>query len=167
MLTLNPLGNPDAWWQHAIMILIAAGLGYIIGYIETNKNVLALENKLNELDTDLTNCNATRAGIENKIPETPGEIVSDNSSEIKYDDLKIIEGIGPKIEEILNSEGIYTFRQLSIIKAEQLIDILQNSGTQFQMHDPRTWPQQAQLAANGMMEQLQELQNELNKGRQQ
>ena len=53
MFTLNPLGNPDAWWQHAIMVLVAASLGYIIGNNKNAQNVSELENKLTKLDSDI------------------------------------------------------------------------------------------------------------------
>ncbi len=83
----------------------------------------------------------------------------------KADDLKKVEGIGPKIEELLNAAGISTFAQLAGSNTAQLKAILEAAGPRFQMHDTGTWPQQAILARDGKWEALKVLQDELNKGR--
>jgi len=87
------------------------------------------------------------------------------STEIKPDDLKKIEGIGPKIEEHLNNGGISTFAELAMASFEQLKEILDNAGPRYRMHDPSTWPQQATLAAAGKWDELKVLQDSLNGGR--
>lgn len=81
------------------------------------------------------------------------------------DDLKKIEGIGPKIAEILNSKGIVTFKDLAKAKVESLKKILDAAGPKFNVHEPTTWPQQAALAANGNWSELKKLQDELNAGK--
>ncbi|MGK0387326.1 MAG: putative flap endonuclease-1-like 5' DNA nuclease [Maribacter sp.] len=78
------------------------------------------------------------------------------------DDLKKIEGIGPKIEEVLNNGEIYTFSQLSQISVEAIKDILLKAGKRYKMHDPSTWQSQAKLAAEDKWEELQELQDKQN-----
>ncbi len=74
------------------------------------------------------------------------------------DDLKIIEGIGPKIEQLLNDIGILTHRQLSLMKVEFLSELLKTAGKKYASHDPETWPAQAKLAASGKMSELKKLQ---------
>jgi predicted flap endonuclease-1-like 5' DNA nuclease len=81
------------------------------------------------------------------------------------DDLKIVEGIGPKIEELLNAAGINTFAQLSKTKADALKAILAGGGKRYAIHDPATWAQQAGLAATGKMEELKTWQAELTGGK--
>ena len=81
------------------------------------------------------------------------------------DDLTRIEGIGPKIQELLYAAKIYTFAQLSKTDVARLKGILDDAGERFQMHEPKTWPEQAQLAADGRWEQLQKLQDLLRGGR--
>jgi predicted flap endonuclease-1-like 5' DNA nuclease len=81
------------------------------------------------------------------------------------DDLKIVEGIGPKIEELFNAAGIYTFKQLYNTPAEQLKQILNDAGPRFQIHDPSTWGEQARLADEGKMDELKALQDRLNAGK--
>lgn len=85
--------------------------------------------------------------------------------ESKKDDLKIIEGIGPKIETILNKAGIMTWHQLSQSTPKKLKSILEKAGKQFLMHDPATWPQQAHLAETKQWGALKELQDYLIGGR--
>jgi len=81
------------------------------------------------------------------------------------DDLTKIEGVGPKIAELLNAGGITSFAQLASTPADQVKSILTAGGGSFAAHDPTTWPQQAQLAADGQWEQLQKWQDELDGGK--
>ncbi|AXA84442.1 50S ribosomal protein L20 [Lysobacter oculi] len=83
----------------------------------------------------------------------------------KGDDLKIIEGIGPKIAEVFNDAGIVSFQDLANADVAKLREILDAAGSQFAAHDPTTWPQQAELAAAGKMDELKVLQDELQGGR--
>ncbi len=79
------------------------------------------------------------------------------------DDLKVIEGIGPKIAAILQSHGITTFAQLAATDVEQLREIM--LAANLRIADPSTWPQQAALAAAGKWDELQTLQDSLRGGR--
>ncbi|MFZ1704999.1 MAG: 30S ribosomal protein S1 [Saprospiraceae bacterium] len=72
----------------------------------------------------------------------------------KGDDLKKIEGIGPKIQELLNNDGIMTFAEMAETDASKIKDILSAAGSRYQMHDPTTWPMQAGLAAEGKWDEL-------------
>lgn len=83
----------------------------------------------------------------------------------KGDDLKIVEGIGPKIAEAIVAAGIDTFEKLSNTSVEALKEILTAAGSQFASHDPETWPAQAKLAAEGKMDELKKWQDELNGGK--
>ena len=80
------------------------------------------------------------------------------------DNLKKIEGIGPKIEKLLNAENIFTFADLGKTKIAVLRNVLAEAGPRFKMHNPSTWAKQAKLAAKGDWEKLQKLQDELNGG---
>ncbi len=83
----------------------------------------------------------------------------------KGDDLKLIEGVGPKIAEVLTAAGVASFQDLAKADAGKLREILDAAGSQFASHDPTTWPQQAELAAAGKMDELKALQDELQGGR--
>jgi predicted flap endonuclease-1-like 5' DNA nuclease len=77
------------------------------------------------------------------------------------DDLEIIEGIGPKIAEVLNQLGIKTFKQLSEMTTAQIQSILDTAGQNFRMANPETWPDQADLAARNRWTTLKALQQVL------
>ncbi len=81
------------------------------------------------------------------------------------DDLKVIEGIGPKIEQVLHDAGIRTYAQLAATGVDRLREVLAAAGSRFRLADPSTWPEQARLAADGRWEELQALQARLKGGR--
>jgi predicted flap endonuclease-1-like 5' DNA nuclease len=81
------------------------------------------------------------------------------------DNLKKIEGIGPKIEQLLQAAGILTFDNLAKAKVTTLKKVLAEAGSRFKMHDPTTWTEQAKLAAAGKWEKLEVLQEELKGGK--
>lgn len=81
------------------------------------------------------------------------------------DDLRKIEGVGPKIATLLNEGGIHTFQDLAKAKNKKLVEILEAAGSRYRMHDPATWPEQAKLAAAGKWEELNTLQEELKGGK--
>ena len=85
--------------------------------------------------------------------------------QLPVDDLKLIEGIGPKIEEILNASGVTSYVHLAGFTSQQVADLLMAAGNQYSAHDPTTWPNQAQMAAEGRWEELRAWQDELNGGR--
>lgn len=80
-----------------------------------------------------------------------------------FDDLKIIEGIGPKIGKVLNEAGVTTFAQLADLTPDRITEILQTGG--IRLADPRSWPEQARLAANGDQTALTLMQTRLKGGR--
>lgn len=82
---------------------------------------------------------------------------------VKPDDLKKIEGIGPKISMLLAEKGILTFAQLAAQTPAQLQAVLDEAG--IRIANPATWPEQAKLAAQGDWEQLSALQDGLKGGR--
>jgi large subunit ribosomal protein L27 len=85
----------------------------------------------------------------------------------KLDDLKIVEGVGPKIETLLKEGGISTWAELAEASTDRLKEILDAAGPRYQIHDPSTWPAQAKLAADGNWDELKAYQDELTGGRDQ
>jgi subtilisin-like proprotein convertase family protein len=81
------------------------------------------------------------------------------------DDLKVVEGIGPKIEQLLNNAGIWSFAGLAVTPADHIKSILTAAGDRFKMHEPGTWPQQASLAAQGKWDELKAWQDAMTAGR--
>ncbi len=83
----------------------------------------------------------------------------------KENDLKAVEGIGPKIAQLLNNDGITTWRALSQTSVERIQGILNAAGKRYQLADPTTWPKQAGMAADGKWDELQAYQDQLNGGK--
>ncbi|MBU6341558.1 MAG: 50S ribosomal protein L27 [Bacteroidetes bacterium] len=83
----------------------------------------------------------------------------------KPDDLKIVEGIGPKIETLLKEGGIQNWDDLAAAPVEKLKEILDAAGPRYQIHDPSTWAAQAKFAAEGKWDELKEYQEMLIGGR--
>ena len=81
------------------------------------------------------------------------------------DDLKKIEGIGPKIAEILNNAGVMTFADLAGTDADKIKSILEEAGPRYKAHDPTTWPAQSKMAADGEWDKLKAWQDELDGGK--
>ena len=96
---------------------------------------------------------------------TGAAVVTGGTAPTKKDDLKIVEGIGPKIEELFNNEGIYTFAQLADTTAVRMKEILDAAGSRFQIHNPATWADQSALARDGKWDELKKWQDELYKGK--
>ncbi len=94
---------------------------------------------------------------------TTAEVPATNVS--NRDDLIKIEGIGPKINEILVKAGIVSFQQLADTPVDKLKEVLKAAGGRFVSHDPGTWPEQAALAAKGDWPAFKKLTDELNAGR--
>jgi predicted flap endonuclease-1-like 5' DNA nuclease len=84
----------------------------------------------------------------------------------KPDDLKKVEGIGPKISGILQDAGITTFAQLSDMDEDRINKILEEADPKLlRLAHPASWPQQARLATAGKWDELEELQKTLKRGR--
>jgi predicted flap endonuclease-1-like 5' DNA nuclease len=77
------------------------------------------------------------------------------------DDLTKIEGIGPKVQGLLNAAGITTYAQLAAKTPEELDAIMDAAGSIYKAMDEGSWPRQAALAAEGKWEELEKLQDEL------
>jgi predicted flap endonuclease-1-like 5' DNA nuclease len=70
------------------------------------------------------------------------------------DNLKIIEGIGPKIETVLKAVGIDSWQKLSMTTPEHLRVVLDAAGKQYRINDPTSWPEQAMYLAHGEFERF-------------
>ena len=80
------------------------------------------------------------------------------------DDLTVIEGIGPKINELFKNAGLKTFAQVAAASVPQMRKILDDGGSRFRIANPGTWAQQAALAAANKWTELKKLQDELSAG---
>ena len=88
-------------------------------------------------------------------------VLDDNVKE----DLTRIEGIGPKVNGLLQDAGINTFKQLAEVDAAKVKEVLELAGGVYKSMDPSTWGQQAQLVVDGKDDELKELQDNLKGGK--
>lgn len=79
------------------------------------------------------------------------------------EDITIIEGIGPKIAKIFADNGFGTFKAIAKADVEKLRIILEDN--KLAQHDPTTWPEQAEMAANGEWDELKKWQEDHLAGR--
>jgi len=145
-----------ASWSEADIITYTELIGYIPGIIQRDDWVGQAKGLA-----------MSEAAAEKRKPTTVATpvaepFVADKGAE---DNLKIVEGIGPKIEQILKASGIHTHSALADTTAERLREILNEAGSRFRSHDPKTWPVQAGLAADGKLKELKAWQGELKGGR--
>ncbi len=77
--------------------------------------------------------------------ETPKE--APKKAETKGDDLKKLEGIGPKLAEILNAAGIATYADLAGTSVEKMKEILEAAGSRYASKDPAPWIAEAKTLA--------------------
>ena len=82
-----------------------------------------------------------------------------------WEDLTIIEGIGPKIASVLSNAGVSNFRKLTDTPTRKIVEILESSGISPELHNPATWASQAYLALNRKWDELKKLQDELVRGK--
>lgn len=83
----------------------------------------------------------------------------------KGDNLTKVEGIGPKVMEVLNEAGIVSFADLAGQKADKIAEILIEANSRYKMFDPTSWPLQAKMAADEKWDELKKWQDEHDGGK--
>jgi predicted flap endonuclease-1-like 5' DNA nuclease len=163
--------------------LICGILGYLLGKMNSKNNdslSASLQADLDACKANTRNLNARISTLEADLAAkakstaqsfaaaAPADILFDAAlasnvlgKKIKENDLKIVEGIGPKIEALFNASGINTWYELSQTSTEKLQSILDAGGENYAMHNPSTWARQALLAYQGKWQDLKEWQESL------
>ena len=100
---------------------------------------------------------AAAAPAEEAAPKSP--------KGLGFDDLKVVEGIGPKCEEALKAAGIDTWKALADSTPEKITEILTAAEGNFGGQVPTTWPEQAAMAVAGDWDKLEKWQDELDGGK--
>lgn len=141
------------------------------GLLSKHKNdLIIVESERNILRQKMADLETASAGAASKSAAAPkvaaaAAAILFAGTKYKSDDLKIVEGIGPKIEGLLHDAGIKTWKALSEAAVDRLKEILDAAGPNYQIHDPGTWPRQAGLADSGEWDALKKLQDELDGGK--
>ena len=171
--------NLNVWcWIIPILVgVLSAILGYLIGkgksssIADDSGDLKKLQAENAKLKTELEACNqksmASRTASRTKAPvssltgTTPSAKSFDADAakaafgkKIKQDDLKIVEGIGPKIEGLFHNFGIKTWKELSEASTDKCQEVLNSGGSRYRIHDPASWPMQAKMAHEGQWKKL-------------
>ncbi|MFS4492569.1 hypothetical protein [Maribacter sp. 2308TA10-17] len=186
--------NMNIWcWLIPLLVGAICGiLGYLIGKgssttIDNSGELNAWKDKNAKLQADLDACNgklktasaaavagaattaasltASAPAVETKIPFDAAAAKAAMGKAIKEDDLKVVEGIGPKIEGMFHDGGIKTWKQLSETAVARCQEILDGGGERYKVHDPASWPMQAKMAYEGKWAELAKWQDEHDHGK--
>lgn len=165
--------------------LICGILGYLLGKLTSKgddslalslqadldackANTRSLNAKISSLEADLaakatvsTSAQSFAANVAPALLFNSDLAATTYGKKIKENDLKVVEGIGPKIEALFNAAGITTWRELSETPTEKLQSILDAGGENFAIHNPSTWARQALLAYQGKWQELKDWQQGL------
>lgn len=175
-------------WCWLIPLLVGAIcgiLGYLIGKsgnktIDNSAEIKALEDKNAKLKAELDACNKKAIAPVNlgasaasfaagaavaSIPFDADGAKAIFGKAIKQDDLKVVEGIGPKIEGMFKDAGIKTWKTLSEASVADCQKVLDGGGKRYQVHDPASWPMQAKMCYEGKWKELLKWQEEHKHGK--
>ncbi len=180
--------NMNIWcWLIPLLVGVICGiLGYLIGKsgdttIDNSAELKLLQDKNAKLQADLDACNkkvtasssnlgasaasfAAGAAVAS-IPFDAAAAKAVFGKTIKQDDLKVVEGIGPKIEGMFKDAGIKTWKALSEASVADCQKVLDGGGKRYQVHDPASWPMQAKMCYEGKWAELSKWQDEHDHGK--
>ena len=176
--------NMNIWcWLIPLFVGAICGmLGYLIGKsgdtsIDNSADLKLLQDKNAKLQADLDACHKKVTASSNLGASTASfaavaSILFDAAAAkavfgktIKQDDLKVVEGIGPKIEGMFKDAGIKTWKALSEASVADCLKVLDGGGKRYQVHDPASWPMQAKMCYEGKWAELSKWQNEHDHGK--
>lgn len=170
-------------WCWLIPLLTGAICG-IIGYywgrgshktVDNSAELKALQDKNAKLQANLDACNkkltasasTSSSGVASSLDGGAAAIAFDADAakavfgkKVKQDDLKIVEGIGPKIEQLFHNHDIKTWKALSEAAVSKCQEVLDSGGDNYRIHDPASWPMQAKMAYEGKWKELLKWQDE-------
>lgn len=174
-----------SWLLLALFGIICAILGYLWGkgVPKTSSNseeLKILQDSNAKLMSDLEACNQKFASqtkaipVESKKGSKPIEpqtyfnadlAKKSFGKKIKLNDLKVIEGIGPKIEKLFHSFDIKSWENLSESSVKKCQHVLDSGGDRYRIHNPGSWPMQAKMAHEGKWKALARWQEEHKAGK--
>jgi predicted flap endonuclease-1-like 5' DNA nuclease len=163
--------------------LISALLGYLLGRLLGGGNDDS--DRIARLEADLEACRASRMSLEGDLKTTKASLASSLTAtssatlipfdaaaakavfgkKIKENDLTVVEGIGPKIQELFHNHDVKTWKALSECSLDKCQSVLDSGGDRFKMHKPGSWPEQAKMAYQGRWADLLKWQDELDGGK--
>jgi predicted flap endonuclease-1-like 5' DNA nuclease len=168
--------NIWCWLIPLLTGLICGLIGYYWGKgssttIDNSADLKLLEDKNSKLQADLDACNNKISALAAAPTEVAGLPFDASAAKavfgkpIKQDDLKVVEGIGPKISEMFQNAGIGTWKALSETAVARCQEVLDGGGERYKVHDPASWPMQAKMCYEGKWAELLKWQDEHDHGK--
>ncbi len=169
--------NMNIWcWLIPLLIGVISGiLGYLIGKgssttIDNSADLKLWKDKNSKLQADLDACTnklsaKAAAPVVAAIPFDADAAKAAFGKVIKHDDLKVVEGIGPKIEGMFHAGGIKTWKELSETAVARCQEILDGGGERYKVHDPASWPMQSKMCYENKWSELFKWQEEHDHGK--
>jgi predicted flap endonuclease-1-like 5' DNA nuclease len=71
------------------------------------------------------------------------KVEAPKTESVEADDLKKLEGVGPKLAEILAEGGFATFAAIAAASVEEIQKVLETAGSRYASKDPAPWIEQA------------------------
>ena len=102
-----------------------------------------------------------RNGLIGKKARDNGDKEGSDKKFVVKDDLTLIEGVGPKIANLLVVGGLKSYASVATASIEDIKAILSKGGSNYATHDPSTWSEQAKLASEGKWPELNKLKEKL------
>ena len=171
--------NMNIWcWIIPLLVgALCALLGYLLGKgsskaADNSAEIKLLQDKNAQLEADLEACSQKLAIRADAASSFVAPIAFDSAAanaafgkRIKEDDLKVVEGIGPKIEGLFHNFDIKTWRALSETSVAKCQEVLDSGGERYKVHDPASWPMQAKMCYENKWKELFKWQEEHDHGK--
>ncbi len=125
---------------------------------ESTKNEIKADVKVSQPKASQTSSEKSKI-IDDKVDNKKKKVAK---KDVASDDLTKIEGIGPKIAEVLAGKGVKTFADLAEAKDKDVQEMIKDVRGN---HDATTWNEQAKLASEGKWDELKKIQDKLDGGR--
>jgi predicted flap endonuclease-1-like 5' DNA nuclease len=155
----------DLFMPWLLWMLGAFLLGLLLGWLlkqlfggSGDGDQIDYSGKIRGLEADLAACRKEKTGLVAAATAMAATTKIDDSVK---DDYTKVEGIGPKIKELLNKDGLWSFKQLSEASVDRMQKVLDAAGPAYKVHNPKTWAEQALMAHEGKWDALKKWQDEL------
>jgi len=167
--------NPATWPDQASLVVnnrwsaLKALQNVLKGGVYPNRSVKSKGTSSSNKSNDTENAPSMKKNPAKKAPpkldieaaKAAGFKVKQNN---EHDDFTLIEGIGPKINELIHNDGIHTFAELANTHVDAIQKILDDAGPRYKLAKPGTWPAQSDMAASNKWDALKAWQDELDGG---
>lgn len=167
--------NIWCWVIPVLVGVLCAIFGYLLGKggnaaIDNSSELIELKDQNAKLQADLAACAQKMAAeslemVSSEITFNKSAAKAAMGKNVKKDDLKIVEGIGPKIEGLFHNYDIKTWKALSKTSVAKCQEVLDSGGDRYKVHDPASWPMQAKMCYEGKWKELNKWQIEHKHGK--